>query len=624
MKLISLKHLWQLLLNQSQHQHQAVPSAEPGPLHPRPVADRDHEAGGDDDDENSEEKRQQWDNPVEFLLSCISMSVGLGNVWRFPFTAYENGGGAFLIPYLLVLVLIGRPFYLLELGLGQFSSKGCVGVWDLAPSFRGVGYAQSLATFLVCSYYCVLIAIAFHFLFSSFQRVLPWSVCHEAYQANNTLCLPSGQTPANNSMNLTVVPSTEQYFTQGVLKEADKIDGLGLPDPALAGCLLLCWVLVYFTLRKGVASSGKVAYFTAIFPYVVMLTLLVKGLTLPGALEGIVFLFTPQWHRLYDPKVWYAAITQSFFSLGIGFGGLITFSSYNKYRHNIYRDATIISVTDSLTSLLAGAITFAILGHLAHMLDVPINHVVKSGGAGLAFISYPEVIASFGVVPQLFAVLFFLMLITLGMGSASGMVNTVTTVVRDAFPSLSKSVIVGVVCLFGFLAGLVYTTPQGQAVMELTDFYGGSFLILVLAVAEIVAVAWIYRTANVVGDFKQMLGRELGLYWRVCWTYLIPLVLAVILGYAIAFYKPVAYKEVALPLTAQLWGWSMTLAGVLMGLLYFLQYVVLHRGSALRPLESWGPRNKADRIDWMNNTAPANHLVEKEMMDIKLHFDPEL
>jgi len=347
----------------------------------------------------------------------------------------------------------------------------------------------------------------------------------------------------------------------------------------------------------------------------------VKGLTLPGALEGIVFLFTPQWHRLYDPKVWYAAITQSFFSLGIAFGGLITFSSYNKYRHNIYRDATIISVTDSLTSLLAGAITFAILGHLAHMLDVPIDHVVKSGGAGLAFISYPEVIASFGVAPQLFAVLFFLMLITLGMGSASGMVNTVTTVVRDAFPSVSKSIVVGLVCLLGFLAGLVYTTPQGQAVMELTDFYGGSFLILVLALAEIVAVAWIYRTANVVDDFKQMLGRELGLYWRVCWTYIIPLVLAAILAYTVAFYKPVAYKEVALPLTAQLAGWTLTLAGVLTALLYFLHYVVVHWGTAHRPLESWGPRNKADKIDWINNNT---HFVEKEMMDIKLHFDPEL
>jgi len=614
MKLISLKQLWQLF-NSNHSQHQAVPSAEPL------ATNKDHEAAEEPEENNSDdENRQQWDNPVEFLLSCISMSVGLGNVWRFPFTAYENGGGAFLIPYLLVLVLIGRPFYLLELGLGQFSSKGCVGVWDLAPSFRGVGYAQSFATFLVCSYYCALIAIAFHFLFSSFQSVLPWSVCHEAYQVNNTLCLPSGQT-AGNDTNLTVVPSTEQYFTQAVLKERDQMNGLGLPDPALAGCLLLCWVLIYFTLRKGVASSGKVAYFTAIFPYVVMLTLLVKGLTLPGALEGIVFLFTPQWHRLYDPKVWYAAITQSFFSLGIAFGGLITFSSYNKYRHNIYRDATIISVTDSLTSLLAGAITFAILGHLAHMLDVPIDHVVKSGGAGLAFISYPEVIASFGVAPQLFAVLFFLMLITLGMGSASGMVNTVTTVVRDAFPSVSKSIVVGLVCLLGFLAGLVYTTPQGQAVMELTDFYGGSFLILVLALAEIVAVAWIYRTANVVDDFKQMLGRELGLYWRVCWTYIIPLVLAAILGYTVAFYKPVAYKEVALPLTAQLAGWTLTLAGVLTALLYFLHYVVVHWGTAHRPLESWGPRNKADKIDWINNNT---HFVEKEMMDIKLHFDPEL
>lgn len=572
--------------------------------------------------EDGGKARQEWSNPIEFLLSCISMSVGLGNVWRFPFTAYENGGGAFLIPYLVVLMFIGRPFYLLELGLGQFSSSGCVKVWDLVPPFAGIGYAQSFATFVICSYYCVLIALSLHYLFASFATELPWTVCDHSLSINGTLCVPSGHNISELDIpdNTTVVASSEQYFKRAVLKEnADLTNGIGLPDPALLGCLLLCWVLVFLTLRKGVASSGKVAYFTAIFPYTVLLTMLVKGLTLPGAMEGIVFLFTPQWHRLYDPKVWYAAVTQSFYSLSIGFGTLTTFSSYNKFRHNIYRDATIVSVADTFTSVLAGVITFSILGHLAHELQLPVSEVVKSG-AGLAFISYPEVIATFDYVPQLFAVLFFLMLATLGLGSASGLINTCITILSDDFHSLSKNLVTSLVCLLGFCAGVVYTTPGGQAVLELVDYYGGSLMVLFLAVVEIIALAWIYRTCNLLRDLEFMLGMRLGVYWRVCWSLVVPVSLTSILAYTLAFYKPVEYAGSALPTSAQISGWMVTLLGLLTALIYFIHSVFASRDrktGVFSPLLSWGPRHLSDRIAWQNAREVEEDVVEDEMVEIK-------
>ena len=411
---------------------------------------------GEDGLQDEGERREQWDNPVEFLLSCISMSVGIGNVWRFPFTAYENGGGAFLIPYLIVLILICRPFYLLELGLGQFSSRGCVKIWDLCPPFRGIGYAQSFATLIVCSYYCELIAVSIYYLVVSCSTTLPWSICHEELAQPNKYCLPSNSniSSLNSTLeNKTMIASSEQYFRVGVLKEnSDMSQGIGYPDPALTGCLVLCWVLIFGSLYKGVKSSGKVAYFTALFPYVVILTLLVRGLTLDGAVDGVIFLFNPQWQSLYDPKVWYAAVTQSFFSLSIGFGVLPSFASYNTFKHNIYRDASIVAVMDTLTSLLAAVITFSIIGHLSKELQVPMDKVVKSG-AGLAFISYPEILTKFQTVPQLFAVLFFLMLITLGLGSATGLMNTVITILTDDFPKVSKSIITGGVCLLGFATG---------------------------------------------------------------------------------------------------------------------------------------------------------------------------
>eukprot|EP00088_Acartia_fossae_P026331 TRINITY_DN27144_c1_g1_i9.p1 TRINITY_DN27144_c1_g1~~TRINITY_DN27144_c1_g1_i9.p1 ORF type:complete len:677 (-),score=225.64 TRINITY_DN27144_c1_g1_i9:321-2351(-) len=566
----------------------------------------------------SEDDRQTWDNPIEFLLSCISMSVGLGNVWRFPFTAFENGGGAFLIPYLIVLLLIGRPLYLLELSIGQFSSSGCVKMWDLAPAFRGIGYGQSLATFIVCSYYCVLIGISCYYLFSSMQSVLPWTVCHPELAENSTICLPSSHNKSELNLtmesgeNMTVVASTEQFFRRGVLKEvADISNGIGMPDPALVGCLVLCWLMIYLTLRKGVSSSGKVAYFTALFPYAVMLTLLVRGLTLPGSLEGIIFLFTPQWEKLLEMKVWYAAVTQSFFSLGIGFGCIITFSSYNRFNHNIYRDATIISIADTFTSTLAGIITFSILGHLAHELGVPIENVVKSG-AGLAFISYPEVVAKFEFAPQLFAVLFFLMLITLGLGSAVGFVNVITTLLKDICPGLSKSTISGLVCLAGVAAGIVFTTPGGQPMLELVDYYGGSLLILAMAVCEVFVLAWVYGTNRIIRDLKFMMHRELGVYWRFCWTYLIPLTLTSILAYTIIFYEPVKYAKVELPLGAQLVGWAMFVTGLL-AIASFMVFEFVRLGGWRRkfggggggmfsPMVTWGPSKVQHRMDWINFT----------------------
>ena len=235
---------------------------------------------GKKEDVGEEPERQHWDNPMEFLMSCISMSVGLGNVWRFPFTAYENGGGAFLIPYMIVLLLVGRPLYLMELALGQFSSSGSVRVWDMVPALGGVGYGQILGTACVTTYYCSLIALSIYYLVVSCYPVLPWTVCHENLQSDLAICIPSGgnmssyvechhpnTTNLNTTLcvkagtdpaeldqfttNVSIISSAEQYFRSGVLKEKTDISaGLGLPDPTLAGCLAVCWLLLYLTLRK--------------------------------------------------------------------------------------------------------------------------------------------------------------------------------------------------------------------------------------------------------------------------------------------------------------------------------------------------------------------------------------
>uniref|UniRef100_A0A7G3B050 Transporter n=1 Tax=Lutzomyia longipalpis TaxID=7200 RepID=A0A7G3B050_LUTLO len=289
---------------------------------------------GESEAQEGAENRATWGNSIEFLMSCISMSVGLGNIWRFPFIAYENGGGAFLIPYIIVLIIVGKPMYYMEMILGQFTSRSSVKIWAVSPIFKGIGIGQMVGTCSVISYYCSMIGLTLNYLFSSFQSELPWSRCREEWGEN---CVDSKPNPNQTNIE-NGVSSSEFYFMKEVLKAKEQIDdGIGVPDWKMTLWLLLAWVLVFIIISRGVKSSGKAAYFLAIFPYVVMIILLIRACTLEGAGEGILFFIKPQFSELLNPKVWKEAVVQCFFSLATGMGPIIMFASYNNFHHNVYR-----------------------------------------------------------------------------------------------------------------------------------------------------------------------------------------------------------------------------------------------------------------------------------------------
>eukprot|EP00092_Neocalanus_flemingeri_P057934 GFUD01068952.1.p1 GENE.GFUD01068952.1~~GFUD01068952.1.p1 ORF type:complete len:642 (+),score=124.09 GFUD01068952.1:63-1988(+) len=484
---------------------------------------------------NGQLEHEQWGKPIQFLLSCIAMSVGLGNVWRFPFVVYKNGGGAFLIPYLLVLLLFGRPLYLLELGLGQFASSGAVPVWDMAPGFRGIGYGQAFASFIVITYYSVIIGLSIIYLVASFNPVLPWTVCNPLLNETLKICLPSGANASNfNTENLTIVPSVEQYFLQGIGNmKSDITDGLGVPDATMMAALGVVWFLLYVCMRSGLRGQGKVSYFTAIVPYIILIIMLVKGLTLEGSWNGIFF--TPKFKRLLDVEVWYDAITQSFYSLTIGFGCLGTYAKYNNFRHPTSRDALIISFADCFSSILAGTVIFAVLGHLAHQQGRPdeIGNIVGDGGLLFVFMVYPEVLASFPV-SNLFSILFFLMLATLGFGSGIGLLCTITTTVYEVFPGVKNKTLLKAICILGAAIGLFYVTPGGFKVLTMADD-AFNRIILGLACLEVIAICWVYGTDTVMRDLNFMLNTKLSIYWRFCWGIFCPVLLPLVFAYMMIF-----------------------------------------------------------------------------------------
>ncbi|XP_062556020.1 sodium-dependent nutrient amino acid transporter 1-like isoform X1 [Armigeres subalbatus] len=535
--------------------------------------------------------REKWGKGVEFMLSCIAYSVGFGNIWKFPYTALENGGGAFLIPYLIVLFLIGRPIYYLEMVMGQFCSRGCVKIYDMAPVMRGVGVGQSLAMFVVMTYYTPVLAITLYYLIASFSSELPWSRCDPSWSR----CIDSISRElenSNGSQHMNV--SAELFFTKTVMHRAPLAQGLGIPDMDLTLCLLASWLVVVVILIKGIRSTGKCAYFLAIFPYVIILILFVHSCTLEGAGKGIKFFLTPDWKQLFEPRVWMEAVTQCFFSLSICFGGIIAYSSFNNFTNNVYRDAMIISWLDTFTSIIVGCIVFGVLGNLAHVTNKENIQDVVRQGPGLTFMAYPDAISKFEYFPQLFSVLFFLMLFIVGIGSNLGVVTSIITAIRDRCPTLENWKVASVVCVVGFSLSTIYMAPGGLDLLDVFDNYGAKYVTLTFALFELITFGWIYGVDRICRDIQFMLNIETGKFWRICWGFLTPLVVAVILIGCLVDHKPVDVPD-----EYNLVGWCVYILAVIQLPLWAIFAVVSQKQSGLvnkirnafKPTKSWGPEN---------------------------------
>ncbi|KAM9311363.1 sodium- and chloride-dependent GABA transporter 2 isoform 2-T2 [Gastrophryne carolinensis] len=246
-------------------------------------------------------ERGKWNNKMEFILSVAGEIIGLGNVWRFPYLCYKNGGGAFFIPYLIFLFTCGIPVFFLETALGQYTSEGGVTAWRrICPLFEGIGYSSQVIVCLLNFYYIIVLAWAFFYLFNSFTSELPWASCNNTW--NTEHCLDFRKMNGTQNMAENGTSSVIEFWERRVLNISDGIDHIGSLRWELALCLLLAWIVCYFCIWKGVKSTGKVVYFTATFPYLMLIVLLIRGVSLPGALEGIQFYLYPDLGRLQDPQ----------------------------------------------------------------------------------------------------------------------------------------------------------------------------------------------------------------------------------------------------------------------------------------------------------------------------------
>ncbi|CAK9290104.1 unnamed protein product [Gordionus sp. m RMFG-2023] len=555
-------------------------------------------------------KRETWDGKLDFIFSCMGLCIGLGNVWRFPYLCYKNGGGAFLIPYGLTVICCGIPMYFLETALGQYLSIGGLGVWKICPIFKGVGYAAAVMSCWLNVYYIVILSYAIFYFVASLTKTLPWKSCNNWW--NTPYCLSHTQQLPLNCSRFPVDPRTskiifrdsldpkpyfpgdlaspryemcpikvggslrwinssdfnspvKEYWERKVLQISSGIEEVGTVRWELALTLLLAWVICYFSIWKGVKWTGKVVWFTALSPYFFMFILLIKGVTLPGAGVGLKYYLTPNLSKLKDSQVWVDAVTQIFFSYGLGLGTLIALGSYNKLHNNVFRDSLLICTINSCTSLIAGVVIFSVIGFMSVTQNKPVGEVAASG-PGLAFLVYPSAISELPI-SSMWSCFFFIMLFLIGLDSQFCTMEGFITACIDEWPTYlrkRKELFIAIVCLISYAVGLFMITNGGMYVFQILDQYAASGTCLLwLIFFECIAISWSYGVNHFWDDIREMIGYYPCAYFKYCWVLFTPAVCVGVFFFGLIKHVPIKYIDYEYPVWAHIVGWLMAFSSML-------------------------------------------------------------
>ena len=440
-------------------------------------------------------ERERWSSKFIFISAAIGSAVGLGNVWRFPYLAGKYGGGAFLIPYVIMLFVLGIPLLIMEFAIGQQMQVGAIGSFrKIKHRLSGIGLGAVLCGFVVVSYYTVVMA---------------WSLLYFLY-----------------SFTLKWGANTKEFFFTNVLHLSKGVGEMGYISTEIIFALVVVWVLIYFSVWKGLKSVAKVILVTMPLPVILLIILLIRGITLPGALSGIIFYLKPDFAVLLDGEVWSAAMSQIFFTLSLAFGIMIAYASYQHQTSDITKSALIISLTNSGISIVAGVAVFSTLGYMATKSGTPISDLAASGPS-LAFIVFPKALSLIPLAP-LFAVFFFIMLITLAIDSAFSLVEAASTVIHDKYPHIRKEDVSLYVCIFGFISGIIFTTFAGLYYLDITDHFITNYGLVVVGLLEAIAIGWLYGADKLRGYINEVSDIKIGRWWNFLIKYVIPVCLVIL------------------------------------------------------------------------------------------------
>ncbi|MFP4459931.1 MAG: sodium-dependent transporter [Candidatus Zixiibacteriota bacterium] len=424
-------------------------------------------------------EREFWGSRTSFLLAAIGSAIGLGNLWRFPYVCYANGGGAFLVAYFLCLFIAGIPLLMLEFGIGHYHQKASPGSFrKIHPTLEWFGWFAVGVGFIIVTYYAVIMTYCANYTVHSLT--LAWGDDPAGFFNNTFLGITDSSDPANT-------------WKVG-----------GFRAPLLIG-FIISWIFVVAAIWKGTKTVGKVVYVTVLVPWALLILFTIRGMTLPGAGIGLSYYLKPVWGKLLDPQLWLAAITQVFFSLTVGFGVMIAYGSFLPKKSDIVQNAFIIGIADVLTAFVGGLAVFGALGHKAYIDGVSIDKVVQAG-PGLTFVTYPEIISNLPF-PRLFGVLFFIMLLTLAVDSAFSLLEAVTSSFKDKFGWSHKRANLTLGAL-AFLMGLPLLTGAGLHWLDITDRFMNQFGLTLVVLGECLIAALVFGLPKL-RDFLDRIS-----YWK--------------------------------------------------------------------------------------------------------------
>ena len=443
------------------------------------------------------DSRESWSARSGFIIAAIGSAVGLGNIWRFPYVAYENGGGAFLIPYLIAIFAAGLPLLFLDYAVGHKYRKAPPTAYKKLMNSEALGWWQVMVTLLIGIYYASVLSWAGSYMFYSIGQ--QWGT------------------------------DTEKFFFTSYLQNGEGL-AFGFVPTLFIG-LVIVWAVVMFILyggvKKGVELSNKI-----FIPLLLILfsILVVQALRLPGAVDGLNAFFTPNWEAMANYKVWLAAFGHIFFSLSVGFGIMLTYSSYLKRKTNLTGSGLVVALANSSFEILAGIGIFAALGFMAYSAGSSVDEVV-SGGIGLAFIAFPKIISSLGAGGDLFGFLFFASLTVAGVTSMVSILQVPIAAFQDKLGWSRKRAVTIIAGGSAIVSTILFSTHSAITFVDIIDYFANNIGIVGGGLLSIILVTWFRRPLlkELQQHVNQYSSIKLGWGWNFLLTIVTPLSLLVAL-----------------------------------------------------------------------------------------------
>lgn len=442
-------------------------------------------------------KREVWNTRTGFILAAIGSAIGLGNIWRFSYIAYENGGGAFLIPYLVALLTAGIPLLILELGIGnKFVGSAPIALKRAKKGFEWIGWWGVIASFIITTYYSVIVGWSLVYLFKAFT--LGWGL------------------------------DTGSFFNNELLHVSDSPWDLGsFSYPVLIG-LLTTWLIIWIIEKRGVqAGIEKSSKIFMPLLWILLIVLVLRTITLEGSINGIEWYLKPDFSKLTDVKVWQAAYGQAFYSLGLGMAIMIAYASYLPKKSDLINNAFIVGLADGAFSFTMGFAVFGTLGYMAYAKGVGIEEVVAQS-IGLTFVVLPEALNMLPGLKVLTAVAFFMSIVIAALTSLISLVEAFASAVMDKF-EMRRSEAVNITIALELLVSLIYATKSGIYWLDIIDHFINTYGLILVGILEAIAIGWIYGAdkirewANAYSDIRA------GIWWDICVKIITPVVLLYII-----------------------------------------------------------------------------------------------